>query len=71
MSYKVAPVSAANNKVTWFSDSPGVAVVDYSGVVTAVGEGMATITVTTEDGRRTASCAVTVSGISMARLLLF
>ena len=56
----VTPANATNQNVSWTSDKPGVATVE-NGVVTAVGEGEAIITVTTEDGSRTATCEVTVT----------
>ena len=56
----IAPTDATNQKVTWSSNAPGVATVDADGKVTAVAEGAATITVTTEDGNKTATCTVTV-----------
>lgn len=54
-----APSNATNKNVTWESSDPAVATV-ADGVVTAVGKGTATITVTTEDGGFTATCEVTV-----------
>lgn len=56
----VTPTNATNQNVTWESSNPSVATVDESGKVTAVAPGEATITVTTEDGSKTANCAVTV-----------
>ena len=56
----VAPQNATNNTVTWSSSNPEVATVD-NGVVTAVSAGEAIITVTTEDGAKTATCKVTVN----------
>ena len=56
----VLPDNATNKNVTWSSDNPSVATVN-NGVVSAVSEGTATITVTTEDGNKTATCAVTVT----------
>ena len=56
----VEPSNATNQKVTWSSSAPGVATVDTNGKVTAVGAGTAQITVTTADGSKTATCAVTV-----------
>ena len=56
----VLPETATNRNVTWSSNAPGVATVDSSGKVTAVAPGTATITVTTEDGKKTATCTVTV-----------
>ena len=57
----VTPTDAENQKLTWSSDKPAVATVDDNGKVTAVKAGEATITVTTEDGGKTATCKVTVS----------
>ena len=57
----VAPAEATNKKVTWKSDKPEIASVDANGKVTGVKAGEATITVTTEDGGKTATCKVTVS----------
>ena len=57
----VEPANATNKAVTWSSDNISVATVDANGLVTAVAEGSATITVTTEDGSKTASCTVIVT----------
>ena len=56
-----APANATNKTVTWESDDTSVATVSSDGLVTAVGEGTCTITVTTDDGGFTATCDVTVS----------
>lgn len=56
----IAPANAANKNVTWASNNIAVATVDAAGVVTGVAAGTATITVTTEDGEKTADCVVTV-----------
>jgi hypothetical protein len=56
----VTPSDATNKAVTWSSDTPAVATV-ANGVVTPVSAGTATITVTTADGGKSATCAVTVS----------
>lgn len=56
----VAPADATNKNVTWSSDNESVATVS-NGVVTGVAPGNATITVTTEDKKYTASCTVTVT----------
>lgn len=57
----VVPANADNQNVNWSSDNTAVATVAADGTVTAVKEGTANITVTTEDGGMTASCAVTVT----------
>ena len=56
----VTPTNATNKKVTWSSSDDKVANVDVKGVVKAVAAGTATITVTTVDGEKTATCEVTV-----------
>lgn len=61
----VAPENAANKAVKWTSSDTKVATVDQSGKVTAVAAGNATVTVTTEDGGKTASCAVTVTAAAV------
>ena len=62
----VAPADATNQKVTWKSSNAAVATVDATGKVTAVKAGEATITVTTEDGAKTATCKVTVKAATVA-----
>lgn len=57
----VLPDTATNKNVTWSTSDPAIATVDASGVVTPVGPGTATITVTTEDGNYTDTSTVTVS----------
>lgn len=57
----VAPSNATNKKVSWSCAPTSVATVDQTGKVTGVAEGTATVTVTTEDGSKTASCTVTVT----------
>ena len=56
----VRPDNADNRKVTWSSDKTEIATVDGAGRVTAVKAGEAVVTVTTEDGGKTATCKVTV-----------
>lgn len=58
----VSPSNATNKSVTWTTSDPSVATVSSSGTVTAVGEGTATITVTTADGGRTAFVTLMVTG---------
>ena len=64
LSATVAPDDADNRTVTWTSDNEEIATVDENGLVTAVGEGTATITATANDGSGVAaSCVVTVTFI--------
>ncbi len=56
----VLPENADNKNVTWTSSNSLVATVSQTGLVTAVGNGTATITVTTADGNYKATCEVTV-----------
>lgn len=58
----VLPENATNKAVSWSSSDKSVATVS-DGTVTAVAEGTATITVTTEDGGYTSSCTVTVNPV--------
>ncbi len=57
----VLPRKATNKNVTWKSNKPAVAKVDKNGVVTGVKKGTAVITVTTADGKKTASCTIKVT----------
>jgi uncharacterized lipoprotein YddW (UPF0748 family)/uncharacterized protein YjdB len=62
----VTPSQAANKNVAWTSSNNAVATVtvaDETVTVTAVGSGEAIITVTTADGAKTATCAVTVAPV--------
>ena len=59
----VAPNNATNKKVNWTSNKTSVATVDANGKVTAKAAGSATITATSEDGNKTATCTVTVSDV--------
>ncbi len=60
----VLPSNATDKSVSWNSSNTNVAKVSTSGVVTGVAVGTANITVTTNDGNKTASCAVTVSEVT-------
>lgn len=57
----VLPENATNTNVSWASTNDGVASVDDEGNVVAIGPGTATISVTTEDGNKTAECLVQVA----------
>lgn len=57
----IAPSNATNQNVTWSTSNSSIATVSSTGLVTGVAAGTATITVTTADGNKTASCTVTVT----------
>ena len=59
----VEPENATNKNVTWSSSDEAVATVSATGLVTAVAEGTATITVTTEDGNKTDSITITITAM--------
>ena len=52
----ITPNNAVNKGVTWKSSDASIATVDNTGKITAVSAGTATITVTTIDGSKTATC---------------
>ena len=56
----ITPNDATNKNVTWTSEDENIASVN-NGIVTAIGPGETTITVTTEDGEKTATCKITVT----------
>ena len=57
----VFPNNATDKSVTWTSSNTAVASVSNDGMVTAESAGSTTITVTTKDGNKTATCYVEVS----------
>jgi uncharacterized protein YjdB len=58
----VLPANATNKTVTWSSNTPAVATVSSSGLVTGVTAGTATITATANDGSgASGTCSVTVT----------
>ncbi|MFA7032566.1 MAG: Ig-like domain-containing protein, partial [Bacilli bacterium] len=63
----ISPDNASNKNISWSTSNASVATVN-DGVVTAVAAGNATITVTTSDGGHTASCAVTVTALTLSNL---
>lgn len=60
----VAPSTATNQNIAWTSSDTNVATVDANGVVTPVAVGTATITATTADGLKTATCTVNVVAVA-------
>ena len=69
----VLPTTALNS-VTWTSSTPARATVtglgDNVGIVTGVSAGTTTITATTVDGKKTATCTVTVQAVPVASVTL-
>lgn len=58
---EVSPANAADKTVSWSSSDASTASVSEDGTVLGVKEGECTIKVTTKDGKKTATCKVTVS----------
>lgn len=64
----VSPSDADDRSVTWSATPASVITVEqdgFNGIVTAVGPGEGTVTVTTNDGGFTASCTVTVEAATI------
>ena len=61
----VTPEGATNSDLVWSSSDTTVATVDQNGVVTAVANGTATITVRTTDNTVSAACTVTVQFVKV------
>lgn len=66
----ITPANASNQNIIWTTSNASVATVDANGLVTAVAEGPATITATTEDGGFTANANVTVNDSALSRYTL-
>ena len=58
----VSPSNATNKTGTYTSSNTNIATVSSTGLVTGKASGSATITVTTQDGNKTANAAITVTG---------
>jgi uncharacterized protein YjdB len=76
LSAATIPANATNQNLIWSSSNESIATVDLLGVVTGIANGKAIITVTSEDGAKTATCEVSVgnTGINqndLAKLLLY
>lgn len=61
----VNPTNATNQGIAWSSSDETVATVDENGLVAGVKVGTATITATSSDGGKTATCDITVKKQSM------
>lgn len=62
---KILPQNAYNKNCTWTSDDENVVTVN-DGVITGISAGSAKVTVTTEDGNKSASCNVVVSDVAVS-----
>ncbi|URZ14617.1 Ig-like domain-containing protein [Clostridium felsineum] len=54
------PDNTTNKNIAWSSSDSNIVSIDKNGKITAVAAGNATVTATSEDGKETASCNVTV-----------
>lgn len=61
----IAPANATNKKITWNSSNPEIASVGTDGTIEGKAAGETTVTVTTEDGSKTATCKVEVTSIPL------
>lgn len=68
LSATVEPTGATQKDVKWKSNNSSIASVDDNGNVIANSPGTAIITVTTEDGAKTATCHVTVNKLSVTSI---
>ncbi len=66
----VSPANATNKAVTWSSSNESIATVDEDGTVIGIAVGEAIITVTTEDGNKTATCTVTVKSQPVSLIIV-
>lgn len=58
--YTISPENATNKKVSFKSSDPSVVFIDSNGIMGALKAGTALITITTQDGQKTAVLSVTV-----------
>lgn len=56
----ILPENSSNKNLSYKSQNTGIANVDENGLITGVSQGKTVITVTSEDGSKTAECTVTI-----------
>ncbi|MBR3660734.1 MAG: Ig-like domain-containing protein [Bacilli bacterium] len=61
LSYTITPENATNKKVTFKSSDSSIVKVDSNGLIAGIKKGKANITITTDDGSKTATIAITVN----------
>jgi uncharacterized protein YjdB len=66
----VQPANATNKTLTWSTSDAGIVSVNQNGVLTGVGPGTATVTVTTQDGAKTANSTITASNVLITSVTL-
>ncbi len=64
----ISPSNATNQTVSWTSSNSSIVTVYNDGQVSASHDGVATVTVTTDDGNYTASCEITVKDDQAANI---
>lgn len=61
LKYTISPDNATNKNVTYSTNNSNVIFIDSNGVIAGIGEGVAIVTITTEDGQKTAVLNVSVT----------
>jgi len=66
----IQPTNASNKALTWSTSDAAIVTINQSGVLTGIAPGTATVTVTTQDGAKTASSVITVSNVLISSIAL-